>query len=81
LTHEYISDIVFIAEHTKVNKKPLWQDERLCYMYYACLNYCPQQSIQVNSKWYMKSYTEKNGRYSHPYATVKDIAVKNNRYF
>jgi len=58
----------------RVDKKPLWQDERLCYMCYACLNYCPQQSIQINSKWYMKSYTEKNGRYSHPYATVKDIA-------
>ncbi|MGE5630956.1 MAG: EFR1 family ferrodoxin [Caulobacteraceae bacterium] len=50
--------------------KPVWQDDIKCYHCAACLNYCPMQSAQI------KSYTEKNGRYSHPYATVEDIAVQ-----
>ena len=54
--------------------KPLWQNKVQCYMCYACLNYCPQHSIQIHSKWFMKSYTEKNGRYPHPYASAKDIS-------
>jgi len=40
-----------------VNGKPLWQNKVQCYMCYACLNYCPQQSVQISSKWFMKSYT------------------------
>jgi ferredoxin len=56
-----------------VDKKPHWDDKILCHMCYACLNFCPAESIQINSKWYMKSYTTKQGRYPHPYATVKDM--------
>ena len=56
-----------------VEKKPEWDDKILCFMCYACLNFCPAKSIQINSKWYMKSYTTIQDRYSHPYATVKDI--------
>lgn len=36
--------------------------------------YYPVQSVQIKSKIGMKSYTEENGRYSHPYATANDIA-------
>ncbi len=44
-------------------------------MCYACLNFCPAQSVQINDiPGIVKSYTRTNGRYSHPYATVKDIA-------
>lgn len=50
--------------------KPVWQDSVKCYHCAACLNYCPMQSAQI------KSYTEKNGRYSHPYATADDIAMQ-----
>ncbi|MFZ5967245.1 MAG: EFR1 family ferrodoxin [Bacillota bacterium] len=50
------------------NGKPVWQENVKCYKCSACLNYCPMQSAQI------KSYTEKNGRYSHPYATTDDIA-------
>ncbi len=48
--------------------KPVWQKSVKCYKCSACLNYCPMQASQI------KSYTENNERYSHPYATVEDIA-------
>ena len=51
-----------------INKKPVWQNNVKCFNCYACINYCPMQSAQI------KSFTEKNGRYSHPYATSDDIA-------
>lgn len=51
-----------------INKKPVWQKNVKCFYCYACINYCPKQSVQI------KSFTEKNGRYSHPYATINDIA-------
>jgi ferredoxin len=52
---------------------PRWKDEILCFMCYACLNYCPQKSVQINSKWYMKSFTMVQERYTHPYATAQEI--------
>jgi len=58
---------------------PVWQDRVKCYFCYACLNYCPTQAVQIKSKWYMKSYTKRNGRYPHPWATVKDIAGQKDR--
>lgn len=57
-----------------VNNKPLWQKDIKCYFCYACVNYCPKGSVQIKSKIYMKSYTESNDRYPHPYATANDIA-------
>lgn len=58
---------------TMINKKPVWQKNVKCYLCYTCLNYCPEQAVQIKSKIYMKSYTDKNGRYPHPFATIKDI--------
>ncbi len=55
------------------NGKPDWQDSKLCYMCYACLNFCPRESVQINDKWFMKSFTTTHGRYSHPYASATDI--------
>ncbi len=55
------------------NGKPTWQTNTKCFTCYACLNYCPSRAVQIKTKWYMKSYTEKNGRYPHPYATADDI--------
>lgn len=70
-----ICEKVCLSEKIKlVDKKPVWQRDIKCYLCYACLNYCPVHSIQIKSKIYMKSYTEKNERYCHPYATVNDIA-------
>ncbi|MGB6369814.1 MAG: EFR1 family ferrodoxin [Atribacterota bacterium] len=51
-----------------INEKPVWQKNVKCFYCYACINYCPMQSVQI------KSFTEKNGRYSHPYATANNIA-------
>lgn len=56
-----------------INKKPLWQNDVKCHFCYACLNYCPKQAVQIKTTWYMKSYTQKKGRYPHPYATAEDI--------
>ncbi|MCX8129550.1 MAG: EFR1 family ferrodoxin [Clostridia bacterium] len=54
--------------------EPLWRKNIKCYLCYTCLNYCPKQAVQIKSKIYMKSYTEKNGRYPHPFASVSDIS-------
>ncbi|AXV40299.1 EFR1 family ferrodoxin [Methanobacterium sp. BAmetb5] len=66
---------VCLSEKIKlINEEPLWQKEIPCFSCYACINYCPQQAIQIKSPRFLKTYTEVNGRYSHPYATVEDIA-------
>lgn len=56
-----------------VDQKPVWLKQSPCFLCYACINFCPVQSIQIKSKKYMKIYTEKNGRYHHPQATVADM--------
>lgn len=69
-----ICEKICLSKKVKMtNKKPLWQEDVICFMCYACLNYCPVHAVQLNSKWYMKSYTKRNGRYPHPWATVDDI--------
>ncbi len=57
-----------------VNHRPFWQKRVTCYLCYACLNYCPQNAIQIHSKIWMKSYTPERGRYPHPYADYKQIS-------
>lgn len=57
-----------------VDERPVWQESVKCHGCFACLSFCPQESIQVKSKWYLESYTEENGRYHHPDVTANDIA-------
>ncbi len=57
-----------------VNGKPAWQKDVQCFFCNACINYCPKHAVQVRSNKLLKSYTDKNERYSHPYATADDIA-------
>jgi ferredoxin/flavodoxin len=57
-----------------VGDGPQWADEVECHGCFACLNYCPEEAIQIASKWYLKSHTETNGRYHHPQITADDIA-------
>lgn len=57
-------------------KRPVWRDEVTCYLCYACLNYCPARAAQIRSKVWMRSYTEQNERYPHPYATADEIATQ-----
>ena len=59
---------------TIVDEKPVWQNNVQCYFCYACVNYCPKKAVQIRSKVYMRSYTEDNDRYSHPYATISEMA-------
>lgn len=61
---------------TMADKRPVWRRETLCYMCFACLNYCPPTSVQIRDIPGVKSYTTTNGRYPHPYAGVNDIAAQ-----
>ncbi|HMK53454.1 MAG TPA: EFR1 family ferrodoxin [Methanobacteriaceae archaeon] len=56
-----------------VDGKPVWQKDVQCFSCHACLNYCPEHAVQIRSTKLLKSFTDKNGRYSHPYATKEDI--------
>lgn len=56
--------------------KPVWRRNVLCYMCYACVNYCPRKAVQVRDIPGVKSYTAGNDRYPHPYATVDDISAQ-----
>lgn len=60
------------------NNEPVWSKNKLCYMCFACLNFCPKQSVQIHSIPGVESFSEQNGRYPHPYATVKDIEYQKN---
>ena len=57
-------------------KRPVWRDDVTCYLCYACLNYCPVRASQIKSKVWMRSFTEQNERYPHPYATADEIAAQ-----
>ena len=56
-----------------VDDKPIWQRKIDCYFCYSCINFCPNQAIQIRSQIYMKSFTLEKGRYPHPYAKVNDM--------
>jgi len=70
-----ICEKVCLSKKIRITDKgPVWQRNVLCYMCFACLNYCPKQSVQIKDIQGVKSYTVENGRYPHPYATVNDIS-------
>ncbi|MFW5658314.1 MAG: EFR1 family ferrodoxin [Bacteroidota bacterium] len=59
------------------NNRPCFDYKKTCFGCYCCVNYCPEESIQLGSKWYNgKSYTTENRRYSHPFASVTDIVIQ-----
>jgi hypothetical protein len=57
-----------------IDNKPVCLENIKSYMCYACLNYYPAQAVKIKSKTYMKSYTEENEKYPHPYTKAKDIS-------
>jgi ferredoxin len=59
-----------------VDDGPVWVEEVECHGCFACLNFCPEQAIQVASRWYLRSHTETTGRYHHPQITAADIAAQ-----
>ena len=56
------------------DRKPVWDKGKVCYRCYACLNFCPQDSIRVRDIPGIKSFSPENGRRPHPYATAPMIA-------
>lgn len=56
-----------------INQKPVWQKQIMCFSCYACLNFCPIQSVQMRSGRLIKFYTAENGRYTHPEVTATEI--------
>ncbi|MBN2545845.1 MAG: EFR1 family ferrodoxin [Spirochaetes bacterium] len=56
------------------NGRPLWDKGIKCFACFACINFCPVNSIQIKSNFLVKSYTEINPRYHHKSVTYKDIA-------
>lgn len=48
--------------------RPCWQKKIKCFKCNACLNFCPNQAVQI------KGFTEGKARYNHPYATAEEIA-------
>jgi ferredoxin len=66
--------VCLAARVQMVDDRPVWSDSVRCHGCFACLSFCPKESIQVRSKWYLKSYTEQNGRYHHPAIGTNDIA-------
>lgn len=57
-----------------VDGEPVWKEEIKCYGCFACINYCPRQAIQIQSRFPIKSYTNVTGRYHHPAVSYRDIA-------
>jgi ferredoxin len=57
-----------------VDQKSVWQEAVKCLGCLACINYCPQQAIQIRSRFPVQSSTPITARYHHPAITYKDIA-------
>lgn len=57
-----------------VDERPAWKDEPKCYGCFACTNFCPQQAIQIQSRFPVKSSTALTARYHHPAVTYREIA-------
>ncbi|MBN2738125.1 MAG: EFR1 family ferrodoxin [Spirochaetales bacterium] len=74
-----ICEKVCLSGKIQLNRnEPVWKKDTLCYMCYACVNICPQMSIQVKNIPGVRSYTVENGRYPHPYASINDIISQKN---
>jgi flavodoxin/Pyruvate/2-oxoacid:ferredoxin oxidoreductase delta subunit len=54
--------------------KPEWQKYIRCFCCLACINYCPNKSIQVKSSIFLKSHTANNDRYSFPGIYANEIS-------
>lgn len=57
-----------------IDDKPKWKKGVRCYACFACINFCPRQAIQVESRFPIRSYSEMNDRYHHKSVTYRDIA-------
>jgi ferredoxin len=58
------------------DERPVWKDEVKCYGCFACINFCPRQAVQIESRFPVRSYTEVTGRYHHPAVSYWAIAAQ-----
>ena len=58
------------------NQRPVWEKDVLCFMCFACLNFCPHRAVQISSIPGVKSFSKENGRYPHPYAAISDMTAQ-----
>ena len=56
-----------------INKRPVWKGAVKCFACFACINFCPEQAIQIQSRFPIRSHTEVNGRYHHTSIRYNDI--------
>lgn len=57
------------------DNRSVWRDSPKCYGCFACINFCPQQAIQIRTRLFLiKSSTATTTRYHHESVTYKDIA-------
>lgn len=67
-------DVCLSEKIELIDQRPEWKANVECFQCQACINYCPKQSIQQKSAWFMKSYSESNSRHHDPSISAKDIA-------
>ncbi len=60
--------------------KPVWKKDIDCYACFVCINYCPQEAHQIESKFPIQSNTDVNDRYHHKSVTYKDISQQRSNY-
>jgi len=56
---------------------PEWNKKVLCYMCYACVNYCPSHAIEIESIPGVKSYSRVNCRYTNP--RIEFLEIENEK--
>jgi len=69
-------DVCLSGKIKMVDGEPVWRKDVGCYMCFACVDFCPEESVQIKSTRAKKSYTGEKGRYHHPEATPEDIAAQ-----
>ena len=57
-----------------IDDHPAWNKDVPCYACFACINFCSQQAIQVQSNFLIDSHSAENDRYHHQTVSFTDIA-------
>lgn len=68
-----------VCLHNKIiieNRTPIWKKEISCFACFACINYCPLQSIQIKKRFPIDSHTTENPRIHNPHIDYKEIALQ-----
>lgn len=75
-----VCEKVCLSEKIQIyDKRPSWKKDVLCYMCFACVNFCPKRAVQIKSIPGVKSFTNSCGRYNHPYITINEMEKQKHR--